>query len=734
MHETSSAVSQPSAAEGLAWLPIPRPRTSASEMPCSAPTAANSARAQASIDRLVRVGLGNSAIPTLLLRGIPGHAPLDHELDVVWANDAACTALGVGSGQLSGSHLAEHLGDPHVTCSSSRRAECTGACAIRPHTASADAAAPDLKVVPLGEGLWLGELHGLVVLPEVPHLAPGTAGDSWFRTLTEKLPVAAGVSDYGLHLIFVNRRMSDLFGRDAELLRGIGWISSISSESLDTFLHAVATAMHEGSAEAEISIDTPHGKRVLAMNVAPADLRDAARSVIVTFDDITVRREMSSRLAHQATHDELTGLPNRTALYDLLEREGANGSPLGVAFIDLDNFKLINDTMGHSAGDEVLREAARRLHGCSSGDGLAFRLSGDEFVVVAPEIQNFADAARFAEGLMAAIRGEFTIHGRQIFPEASIGVVLSEPGWTRETLLRSADVAMYQAKDGGRNRWAVYDATIYESLALRMRRISDLKRAFAPGRIRPERYGLAMHFQPIVELPSRRPVGVEALLRWKRPTGRAIEEFEDVPPEDILDLASESQLQDVLGWWLLDQANAALTRWDAELGPDAPSWISVNMTAAQVTSASLAYRVRDLVTKGLSPRRLRIELTEQSLASSPRARETLMRLDQLGVRIAIDDFGVGFSSLAYLATLPVSTLKIDRSLITPLHDGSTTNRKSLAGAAMSIANALSLDVVAEGIETESISRALEALGCTYGQGYFYSRPLTMDAVIEYFRH
>ena len=420
----------------------------------------------------------------------------------------------------------------------------------------------------------------------------------------------------------------------------------------------------------------------------------------------------SRRLRRQATHDALTGLPNRVLLEDRIERAlalAARGdNELAVLFIDLDRFKEINDTLGHAYGDELLRQVALRLREVlRHGDTLA-RLGGDEFAVLLPTVQDRADVELVADRLRDALHRSFSAAGTTLDVEASIGVALSsEHGTTADELLASADIAMYSAKEHKAGA-VFFDPQDRVNTPSRLTILGDLRRALEACD------QLSLHFQPKYALDDERLIGVEALLRWQHP------ERGNVPPADFIELAEGTGIIHKLTEHVLRVALAQSRRW-VDAGHHVP--IAVNLSTRCLLDTNLPEHVRGLLAEfDVPPELLRLEVTESAVMGDPaRATDVLQRLHDLGVRLSIDDFGTGYTSMAYLRRLPVDELKVDRSFVTSM----TTNEHDavLVRTAIDLGHNLGLTIVAEGVENAGHVSALRALDCDIAQGYHYARPM-----------
>ncbi|MEJ7872837.1 MAG: EAL domain-containing protein, partial [Rubrobacteraceae bacterium] len=407
--------------------------------------------------------------------------------------------------------------------------------------------------------------------------------------------------------------------------------------------------------------------------------------------EIAERRELEEQLTHQAFHDPLSGLPNRTLFLDRLElalaRAERRGGTVAVLFMDLDNFKVINDSLGHEVGDQVLLAVAERLENSLSAEKTVARFGGDEFTVLLEDVASVSDAVRVAERIEEALRAPFYLGGRERIITTSIGIVLSTPGRELpEVLLRHADVAMYRAKAAGRARYAVFNPSMTVAALERLELESDLRRAL-------EREEFRVHYQPKVSLVSGEIVALEALLRWEHPE-RGL-----VFPAQFIPVAEETDLIVPIGRWVLEEACRQARRWRDRFPDRSSLKVCVNLSARQFQYHALVEEVAAILREtGLDPASLDLEITESVvMEDAPSTLATLQKLKDLGVNLAIDDFGTGYSSLAYLRRLPVGMLKIDRSFVENI--GDDAKNEALLSGVIGIASGLGLYVVAEGVET-----------------------------------
>jgi diguanylate cyclase (GGDEF)-like protein len=432
------------------------------------------------------------------------------------------------------------------------------------------------------------------------------------------------------------------------------------------------------------------------------------------------RTMFKEQLWHQTFHDPLTGLPNRALLRDRLEvalaRAERQSRPVGVLVLDLDNFKIINDSLGHQLGDELLRVVAERINKCLRAGDSAARMGGDEFTVLVEDLTDVSEVAAVADRIVVALRAPIALDGREVFVSASLGIAMStHQQTTADALLRNADLAMYRAKAGGKCRWEVYDERLEARARERLDIEMDLRRAI-------EREEFRVHYQPIVNLATGRVVEVEALVRWEHPVrGR-------VMPDAFIPIAEETGLIVPLGQWVLEQACHQAQRWHYRYPHLAQMVMSVNLSARQFQHPGLVADIERTEREShLDPGLLQLEITESVLMQDVDATvEILHALKSLGIQLAIDDFGTGYSSLSYLKRFPIDTLKIDRSFVSGL--GEDAQDTAIVRSVVDLAKTLHLSVTGEGIETVAQQEQLTELGCDNGQGYLFARPAEASAL------
>ena len=464
-------------------------------------------------------------------------------------------------------------------------------------------------------------------------------------------------------------------------------------------------------------------------SVWAAPLRDGTDDVVgavALLDDVTERNRLEidlrtalgqkhvleTKLTFQAMHDPLTGLANRRLF---LERVGAviGERQTAVLLLDLDDFKAVNDTHGHQAGDSLLVAVANRLTSCLRGDDLAARLGGDEFGILLQDCPTETVAREVATRVLRSLEEPFEVDGRLLFAHASIGIAEAAPTDDQvANLLSKADVAMYLAKGQGKGRVEVYQETMHTDVLQRIALRTDLEEAINARQF-------SMHYQPVYAIEDGRLQGVEALVRWDHPERGVLS------PAEFIDLANETGLMVPLGHWILNESCRQMAAWQARWPHLATLELSVNLSAVQIRHPSFADDLRAaLATSGLAARFLVLELNQSVLTNSAAVIQTLEELKEIGVRIAIDDFGAGYAPLSYVGRFPVDILKIDRSFISAL--GTSAPEATLAATIVELAGSLNLKTVAEGIEQPEQLALLRTMGCQMGQGYYLARPLTVD--------
>lgn len=716
---------------------------------------------------------------------------LQHVALITWANAAAGDALGRESEDLVGMSLDKvllwSLSSDEITPPSWRR-EVRDARTLlhdqrsrrqKGHLVRADGAQCEVEIaaypVPTTE-LWTVTVTPAVSLAQEANAAQASetavtaaaaaAYERRFVALAERTPVPTVMSDVGLRLAHANDAFAALVGLPAEAVLGTGWLSTLHEDDASEVMECARRALEGDDADTVARVVDAQGSvRLVHWRLAPVHTPNHGAGFVGTAEDVTERRAFESKLAYQAHHDPLTGLPNRTALTLHLEsvyaalqgvapppgptssivagpRRASSDGDIVCLFLDLDNFKMVNDSLGHEAGDALLRDVAQRLQGSVRDGDVITRIGGDEFVVICHGVHGENETKILAERILSVLATPVVIGGVPVHLSGSLGVARSHHQHTSaQDLLRDADIAMYQAKAAGKNQYALCDESARDTARDLLRLVSDLREAI-------EDRSIELVYQPVVGLlpettllpegekdsggwakeiaRSSRLATVEALARWNHPVrGR-------ISPDVFVSLAESHQLIEPLTFLVLDRACAQMAQWRTRYGQRAPQRVNVNLSALQLSDTTLVSRISaTLVRHGVPGSSLCLEITESALMRDPGlSRVTLLALRELGVTIAIDDFGTGYSSLAHLQKLPVDYLKIDRSFVAEL---GTSSGAPVAAAVVSLATALGLKSVAEGVETLEQAEQLRQLGCTFAQGWLYAPGLTphlMDAWIE----
>ncbi|GIU86158.1 MAG: hypothetical protein KatS3mg009_0673 [Acidimicrobiia bacterium] len=513
-----------------------------------------------------------------------------------------------------------------------------------------------------------------------------------------------------------------LTGLPADQVRGTALVDHFGRDAARTVALELGRARRTGRGgivEFECPITGRDGveRHLEATVVNLLDDRSVA-GLVVTLRDATARKVLETELEHKALRDDLTGLPNRALFMDRLQhaltRLGRSRSRIAAMFVDLDDFKAVNDGLGHAAGDALLVAVAQRLQGCLRPSDTVARMGGDEFAVLLEDVGDDASAIETANRLLDALREPVTIDGMDVDVPATIGLTVVDVPTPPGSVMRDADIALYRAKEAGKGRVVQFDPTMRWAAYERLRMRTQLAGALDGGHLR-------LVFQPIVALDSGRVAGGEALLRWDDP------DLGPIPPSEFIAIAEESGLILTIGQWVIERACRYAMSW-GDNGDDG-IYVSVNVSARQLREPEFARQVADALRRtGLNPRRLMLELTETVLVDEIAARHLSEQIVPLGVRIAIDDFGTGYSSLAYLQRFPVDVVKIDKSFVAQIdRDGMRAVIESIAA----IAVVMGYSSIAEGVETPAQLEQLLGFNCGYGQGYHYSEPLTPEAFLEH---
>jgi diguanylate cyclase (GGDEF)-like protein/PAS domain S-box-containing protein len=548
-----------------------------------------------------------------------------------------------------------------------------------------------------------------------------------FRALVQSSSdVVAVVSDNGC-FSYISPAVAEMLGYTPEELDGTPAIALVAPEDVATFQTTYPELSQKRLPTGDLTtrrIETQLRHRsgeLRTVDITVTDMRDvpAVGGIVLNARDITVRKALGADLRFQALHDTLTGLANRTMFTQQTAsalRTSQQLESVGALFIDLDDFKTVNDSLGHAVGDQLLQEVSTRLITSLSSADLAARLGGDEFAILVVDAPDQAGVVALAERVLALVAQPYRIQGRDIRVTASIGIAFADDdGVDAEVLLRSADVAMYLAKDRGKNRYAIFEAHMHTSVFERLELKADLVRAIDDGQLR-------CHYQPIVSLQTGRITGVEALVRWEHPTRGLL------LPDAFIPLAEDTGLIVPLGRWVMREACQQLRAWQLRLPASSTMSMSINLSVRQLMHEQIIRDVREAVDDaGLDPSTVTMEITETTLMhDTEMTRERLAELREIGVSLAVDDFGTGYSSLQYVQRFPIDIIKIDRSFVTGL--GTNPGDGAVVQSMIELSQRLGVHTVAEGIDRPEQVTLLQSLGADLGQGYLFSKPVVADQI------
>ncbi|MEH2045392.1 GGDEF domain-containing response regulator [Nostoc sp.] len=545
-----------------------------------------------------------------------------------------------------------------------------------------------------------------------------------FKALVENAPDIISRFNPQLRYVYVNPAIEKVTGISAETFIGKTNAELNLPEEFyricDRKLGQVFQTKQETEFECSLAIacETKHYHTRLVPELASDG---SVYFVLSIARNITALKLAEAQLIHDAFHDILTGLPNRALFMERLERalmltkRRANYT-FAVLFLDLDRFKVVNDSLGHMIGDQLLTALARRLENClRSGDTVA-RLGGDEFTILLDDLQNANDVISVVERIHQALTSAFQLSGYEVFTTVSIGIALNKGSYNLpEELLRDADIAMYRAKALGKARHEIFDSTMYTQVTKLLELEMDLRRAV-------ERQEFQVYYQPIVLLETYKIIGFEALVRWQHPQHGL------VSPDNFIPLAEETGLIIPIGYWVLGEACRQMRAWQVQFPTDPPLTISVNLSTKQFSQPGLIEQINQILQEtGLEGGSLKLEITESVLMENIQlATFMLLQLQQMNIQLHLDDFGIGYSSLSYLHRFPSNALKIDRSFIAKI--GANGENLEIVQAIVALAQSLNIDVIAEGVETLEQLAQLRVMKCKYAQGYFFSKPLDRKSV------
>jgi diguanylate cyclase (GGDEF)-like protein/PAS domain S-box-containing protein len=527
---------------------------------------------------------------------------------------------------------------------------------------------------------------------------------------------------------YISPSVERVLGYEAANLEGAKLTGLIHPEDRATLLQFIAGAGRDVDrpALAEFRILHHDDFWVNVETLRTNLLHDAnVRGIVLNTRDISERKAFEEQLQHQAFHDSVTNLANRALFRDrvqhALERQSRDTQPISVLFMDLDDFKTINDSLGHAAGDQLLRDVGERLRTCLRTADTAARLGGDEFAVLLEDGGEGVEAADVAQRVLSALDGPFRLEGKEVFVRASIGIATSraesqEAPETAEELLRNADVAMYMAKEAGKGRYQIFEPAMHDTALRRLELKADLQRAI-------DNHEFVLHYQPVIELRTGEISGVEALLRWNHPHRGMVAPLEFIP------LAEETGLIVPIGQWVLEEACTRAVELQGRYPMREPLHMAVNLSARQLQRPEIVAEVAEVVRRtGLDPEHLILEITESvMMADIELSLQRLTELKSLGVKLAVDDFGTGYSSLNYIQQFPVDILKVDKSFIDAFNTADT-RKSALTATIIKLAEDLDLRPVAEGIERADQLEKLLDLRCDLGQGFYFARPLPLDGI------
>ena len=550
---------------------------------------------------------------------------------------------------------------------------------------------------------------------------------AFFQQLFRNSPAGIVILDNQDRVVDANRSFVDLFQFEVDELAGKPLNTFIVPKELKNETAELADlVLEDQSVDRETQRKRKDGSQVeVAILEYPIELAERKIGAYGIYSDITERKTFERKLFHEAFHDALTGLPNRTLLAERLERSVRRARrrrdyQFALLFIDLDRFKVINDSLGHAAGDELLIEMARRLEGCLRPGDTVARLGGDEFNIILEDIQEVADATRIADRILESLSRPFVVADQEVVSSGSIGIAFSFSGYdSGEDLMRDADIAMYRAKNRGKARYEIFDADMHKSAVERLTLENEVRRALAEDE-------LVLYFQPIVSLTRPRDLGFEALVRWNHPQRGLL------APAEWLPICEETGLMLSVGRWVLRHVCAQLQTWQKSFPEAEAVAISVNLTPKEISHPDFLDDLDKILKETkIHPASITFEITEDVISDSDTLRDVLWHLRNQGFRLTIDDFGTGHSSLSSLHRYPIDTLKIDRSFIQQVGTGSQD--LEIVRAIAALGESLGINVIAVGIEDEDRLEEVRKMGVAMAQGFHFSAPLSAEEAGERLR-
>ncbi|MBW4465833.1 MAG: EAL domain-containing protein [Pegethrix bostrychoides GSE-TBD4-15B] len=566
---------------------------------------------------------------------------------------------------------------------------------------------------------------------QAQHLAL-TQSEAQLRQFLEAMPVAVGVHDPAGNSYYANRLARELLGDQAasaplHASEYLTYVAGTQQQYPSARLPILRALQGEASTVDDLELERGHQR--IPLEVSGVPIYDASGEIsyaIIAFQDITERKQSQERLRYGAFHDTLTGLPNRAAFMAALESSIAQtrwdqNQRFAVFLLDLDSFKLVNDSLGHEQGDHLLKIVAQRLTDCLPEQAFLARFGGDEFTILLKHTPDLESATQVADSILRTMAQTFNLDGYEVFLNTSIGIVLSSNGRQSEDFLRNADIAMYRAKAEGKSRYSVFDTVMHSQVLQRLHLETDLRLAI-------EHNELQLYYQPILEIKTYEIVGFEALLRWQHPTQGFIS------PADFIPIAEETGLIMPLGRWILSEACHQMQRWKAQFPTGSLRYMSVNLSGRELLQPNIIDQItQTLAETQLDPQHLKLEVTESSLITNTEvAGDRLKQLSNTGIQLSLDDFGTGYSSLSYLHRFPVNHLKVDRSFVSDI----CNNKESLkiTESIIVLAHSLSMKVIAEGVETHAQLKQLCELNCEYVQGFLFSPAVPADVATTLLRN
>ncbi|MEH2218826.1 MAG: EAL domain-containing protein [Nostoc sp.] len=545
-----------------------------------------------------------------------------------------------------------------------------------------------------------------------------------FKALVENAPDIISRFNTQLRYVYVNPVIENITGISSETFIGKTNAELNLPEEFcricDRKLQQVFQTKQETEFECTLAIASQ--TRHYHTRLVPELTSDGSVYFVLSISrNITALKLAEAQLIHDAFHDILTGLPNRALFMERLERalmlaKRRADYTFAVLFLDLDRFKVVNDSLGHMIGDQLLTALASRLESCLRVGDTVARIGGDEFTILLDNLKTINDVTSVVERIHQALTSAFQLSGYEVFTTVSIGIALSKGSYNLpEELLRDADIAMYRAKALGKARHEIFDSTMYAQVTKLLELEMDLRRAV-------ERQEFQVYYQPIVLLETCKIIGFEALVRWQHPQHGL------VPPDNFIPLAEETGLIIPIGYWVLGEACRQMRAWQIQFPTDPPLTISVNLSTKQFLQPDLIEQInRTIQETGLEARNLKLEITESVLMENIQsATLMLLQLQEMNIQLHLDDFGIGYSSLSYLHRFPSKALKIDRSFITKI--GANGENLEIVQAIVTLAQGLNIDVIAEGVETLQQLAQLRAMKCKYAQGYFFSKPVDSKSI------